>query len=295
MAKRDLKDKIRLKGYDDLFGGDDEVIASEDSIREVPLNELYTFKNHPFRVVDDEKMEETVASVKKFGVLVPGIARPRAEGGYEVISGHRRKRASELAEKATMPMIIKNCSDDEATIIMVDANIQREDILPSEKARAYKMKYEALKHRGKAGGVTVEIMAESAGESSKTVQRYVWLGNLMDELLQLVDEKKLGIVQGVDVSFLPENKQKWILELIVNNGCALTTAQTAQIRELDKDGSLTKEMINKVVMGEKTKPRKVVFNAKKLDSYFAPNMTSEDIESIIVKLLDEWKEKGGGS
>jgi len=294
MAKRDVKDKIKLKGYDDLFG-DDEVIASEGSILEVPLDELYTFKNHPFRVVDDEKMDETVASVKKFGVLVPGIARPREEGGYEVLSGHRRKRASELAKKTTMPMIIKNCTDDEATIIMVDANIQREDILPSEKARAYKMKYEALKHRGKAGGVTVEMMAESAGESSKTVQRYVWLGNLIDELLQFVDEKKLGVVQGVDISFLAKDKQEWILDLIANKGCSLTTVQTAQIRELDKEGSLTREILNKLVLGEKTKPRRVVFNAKRLDSYFAPNMTNEDIESVIVKLLEEWKEKGGGS
>lgn len=295
MAKRDIKDKIKLKGYADLFGEEEDVVNSEECIKNLPLDELYTFKNHPFRVIEDEKMAETVASIKKYGVLVPGIARPRAEGGYEILSGHRRRHASMLAEKDTMPFIIKNCTDDEATIIMVDANLQREDILPSEKARAYKMKFEALKHQGKAGGITVEMMAESAGESSKTIQRYVWLANLTDELLQLVDEKKLGIVQGTDISFLEKDKQEWIFDLVVNEGCTISCVQSAQIREMDKEGRLTQGSLKKLLKMEKTKPRKVVLNAKKLDSYFEPNMTSEDIEALIVKLVEEWKKKGGGS
>ena len=182
MSKNRLEGKIKLASYNDLFGLSNEELSEENAIREISLEDLHPFEGHPFRVLDDEKMNETVESVRKYGVLVPGIARPRKAGGYEIISGHRRHHASEIVGNKTMPMIIKNCSDDEATIIMVDANIQREDILLSEKAKAYKMKYEALKHQGKAGGITVDIMAEATGESNKTIQRYVWLANLTDDL-----------------------------------------------------------------------------------------------------------------
>ena len=296
MSRRNLGEKIKLASYDDMFGGVDEkeVVVGGD-IKEIPLSELHTFKDHPFSVLEDEKMAETVESIKKYGVLVPGIARPRQAGGYEIISGHRRHHASALAGLETMPMIIKECSDDEATIIMVDANIQREDILPSEKARAYKMKYEALKHRGRAGGVTVEDMAETSGESGKTVQRYIWLANLTDELLKLVDDKKIGFVQGVDISFLTKDEQEWVYDIIQSTGCSISTVQSAEIKELHKAERLTVSTLRKILSNEKLEKRKVVFNAKKLDSYFTPDMTNNDIEELILKLLDEWKEKGGAS
>lgn len=298
MSKRGLDGKIKLASYEDMFGGVEagEGAVAEGEIKEIPLTELHTFKDHPFSVVEDEKMSETVESIRKYGVLVPGIARPRANGGYEIISGHRRHHASVLAGKETMPMIIKDCTDDEATIIMVDANIQREDILPSEKAKAYKMKFEALKHQGKAGGGrTIDNMAENTGESSKTVRRYIWLAELTDDLLKLVDEKKLGFVQGVDISFLSKETQEWVYDAIQSTGCAISATQSAEIKDLFKEDKLTMATLRKVLNPVKIEKRKVVFNSKKLDGYFTPDMTNDDIEELILKLLDEWKEKGGAS
>ena len=176
MSKRNLGEKIKLQSYGDMFGEEteNEVVVSEQ-IKDVALTELHTFKNHPFKVSDDEKMEEMVESVKQYGILVPAIARERAEGGYELISGHRRHHAATLAGLETMPVMIKDCSDDEATVIMVDANIQREDISISEKAKAYRMKYDAMKHQGSTGGITLDEMSETAGESRKTIQTYLYL------------------------------------------------------------------------------------------------------------------------
>ena len=185
-AKSGSAAKITLEKFDDLFGGSAAQESGVEQIINAPLAELYTFKDHPFRVEDDEKMEETTESIRQYGVLVPGIARPRAGGGYEIIAGHRRKRGSELAGKTEMPVIVRNYTDDEATIIMVDSNIQREDILPSEKAKAYKMKYEAMKHQGKKSGRnTLDEVGEAAGENAKKVQRYIWLSRLSDELLAI--------------------------------------------------------------------------------------------------------------
>lgn len=192
MSKTGSAAKVKLNSFDDLFGSSEMQTAGSEQIINAPLAELYDFKNHPFRVVDDEKMEETTESIRQYGVLVPGIARPRAGGGYELIAGHRRKRGSQRAGKSEMPVIVRNYSDDEATIIMVDSNIQREDILPSEKAKAYKMKYEAMKHQGKKSGKnTLDEVGEAAGENAKKVQRYIWLARLSEELLEMVDTKKL--------------------------------------------------------------------------------------------------------
>ena len=225
--------EVTLEKFDDLFGGS---AAQENGIEQIinaPLvAELYTFKDHPFRVEDDEKMEETTESIRQYGVLVPGIARPRAGDGYEIIAGHRRKRGSELAGKTEMPVIVRNYTDDEATIIMVDSNIQREDILPSEKARAYKMKYEAMKHQGKKSGRnTLDEVGEAAGENAKKVQRYIWLSRLSDELLAMVDGKKLGFSQGVDISFLAEEAQGWVQAVIEEKACNVSMAQSAKIKE----------------------------------------------------------------
>ena len=203
MSKRGIGEKIKLSSYEDMFGTEEENVSgpldSKGQIVDIPIPELHTFKNHPFRVVDDEAMDEMVESIKEYGVLVPAIVRPREEGGYEILSGHRRHHASTLAGMSTMPAIIKECNDDEATVIMVDANIQREDILISEKALAYQMKYEAMKHQGVAGGSSLQEISEQSGESMKSIQRLICIASLNKELLDMVDSKKLGIRQGVDL------------------------------------------------------------------------------------------------
>ena len=284
--------KIKIDTYDDLFGNDNVEDSSLEQIISVPLTDLYTFNDHPFRVVDDEKMEETTESIKKYGVLVPGIARPRAEGGYEIIAGHRRKRGSERAGKSEMPVIVRNYTDDEATIIMVDSNIQREDILPSEKAKAYYMKYEAMKHQGsKSGGLTLDEIGEKAGESGKTVQRYIWLARLSDELLELVDNKKIGFVQGVDISFLTEEQQQWVLVILQENMVSLSTTQSGKLKEYGKKGELTLPMVRLILTEQKQKERKVVIKADKISQYFPADYDSEDIESVIYQLLEEWKNR----
>ena len=289
-ARKSSASKIKLDTYDDLFGNDTTENSSLEQIISVPLTDLHTFIDHPFRVVDDEKMEETTESIKKYGVLVPGIARPRAEGGYEIISGHRRKRGSERAGKSEMPVIVRNYTDDEATIIMVDSNIQREDILPSEKAKAYKMKYEAMKHQGKKSGKnTLDEVGEAAGENAKKVQRYIWLSRLSDELLEMVDTKKLGFSQGVDISFLSEEAQQWVEVIIEEQGCNVSTVQSGKLKEYGKSGELTLAMVRLILTEEKPKERKVTLKADKISKYFAEDYSSEDIENIIIQLLDEWK------
>ena len=217
--------KIKMESFDDLFGGSGAQETGAEQIINAPLADLHEFKDHPFKVLYDEKMEETTESIRLYGVLVPGIARPRAGGGYELIAGHRRKHGSERAGKTEMPIIVRNYSDDEATIIMVDSNIQREDILPSEKAKAYKMKYEAMKHQGKKSGKnTLDEVGEAARENAKKVQRYIWLSRLSDELLEMVDTKKLGFSQGVDISFLSEEAQQWVEVIIEEQAFCLSTA-----------------------------------------------------------------------
>ena len=298
MSSKGLSNRIKLSSYDDMFSAENdgnttaEAKTVEGQIVEIPLSELHTFENHPFRVVDDENMEEMVESVKEYGVLVPAIARPRAEGGYELISGHRRKHASELAGKDTMPVIIRDCDNDEAVVIMVDANIQREDILVSERAKAYQMKYEAMKHQGKAQGNSLQEMSEQAGESMKTIQRLICIASLDEKLLAMVDEKKLGLRQGVDLSFIPQEQQRIVYEVISEMGVSLSQEQSARIKEASRKGYLNADFLRDFLSEKKPKPRKVVFNQKKLDNYFTPDMSNEDIEELIVKLLDEWKEKG---
>lgn len=284
--------KIKIDHFDDLFGCAAEQGASGEQILSVPLSDLYTFKDHPFRVTDDEKMEETAESIRQYGVLVPGIARSRAGGGYEIIAGHRRRRGCELAGLEEMPVIVRDYTDDEATIIMVDSNIQREDILPSEKARAYAMKYEAMKHQGKKSGKsTLEEVGEAAGENAKKVQRYVWLSRLIDRLLEMVDNKKLGFSQGVDLSFLTEDMQLWVLSIIEEQGCSISIVQSRKIKEYGKSGELTQAMVRLILVDEKPKERRVTLKADKISQYFAEDYSSEEIEEIILQLLDEWKDQ----
>ena len=293
-AKAGSASKVKIEKFEDLFGGSAGQENSAEQIINAPLADLHTFKDHPFRVVDDEKMEETTESIRQYGVLVPGIASPRAGGSYEIIAGHRRKRGSELAGKMEMPVIVRNYTDDEATIIMVDSNIQREDILPSEKARAYKMKYEAMKHQGKKSGKnTLDEVGEAAGENAKKVQRYIWLSRLSDKLLEMVDTKKLGFSQGVDISFLTEEAQQWVQAVIGEQGYNVSMVQSGKLKEYGKSGELTFAMVRLILTEEKPKERRVTLKADKISEYFAEDCTNEEIEGIIIQLLDEWSARNG--
>ena len=291
MNKRGSADKIKLSSFDDLFGTQEAGTGTEQ-VQEIPLCELHEFRGHPFKVVDDEKMPETVESIKNYGVLMPGIARPRAEGGYEIIAGHRRRHGCELAGLSTMPMFVRDYTDDEATIIMVDTNIQREDILPSEKARAYSMKYEAMKHQGKKGaGNSLDEVGEAAGESGKTVQRYIWLSRLSDELLEMVDKKKIGLVQGVDISFLTEQAQERVQVIMEETGTNISTVQSAKLKEYGKKGELNMPMVRLILTEEKPKERKVTLKAEKISRYFPEEYSESEIENVIIELLEEWQKK----
>ena len=294
MNKTGSAAKVKLNSFDDLFGNNEMQTAGAEQIINVPLAELHDFKNHPFRVVDDEKMEETTESIRQYGVLVPGIARPRTGGGYELIAGHRRKHGSQRAGKSEMPVIVRNYSDDEATIIMVDSNIQREDILPSEKAKAYQMKYEAMKHQGKKSGKnTLDEVGEAAGENAKKVQRYIWLARLSEELLEMVDTKKLGFSQGVDISFLSEEAQQWVEVIIEEQRCSVSTVQSGRLKEYGKSGELTLAMVRLILTEEKPKERKFTMKSDKIGRYFSDSYSNEEIEDIILSLLDKWKEEVG--
>lgn len=285
--------KIKMESFDDLFGENSVQETGAEQIINAPLADLYEFKDHPFKVLDDEKMEETTKSIRLYGVLVPGIARPRAGGGYELIAGHRRKHGSERAGKTEMPIIVRNYSDDEATIIMVDSNIQREDILPSEKAKAYKMKYEAMKHQGKKSGKnTLDEVGEAAGENAKKVQRYIWLARLSEELLEMVDTKRLGFSQGVDISFLSEEAQQWVEVIIEEQGCNVSTAQSGKLKEYGKSGELTLAMVRLILTEEKPKERKFTMKSDKIGEYFSDSYSNGEIENIIISLLDKWKKEG---
>lgn len=289
MSKERSAAKVHINSFEELIGSSG---VQADTVQEIPISELHDFKGHPFKVLDDEKMQETVESIRRFGVLTPGIVRPRAEGGYEVIAGHRRKHGCELAGLSTMPVFVKDYNDDEATVIMVDTNIQREDILPSEKARAYSMKYEAMKHQGKKGnGNSLDEVGEAAGESGKTVQRYIWLARLSGELLDLVDAKKIGLVQGVDLSFLTDQAQEWVQVTLEETGISISTAQSAKLKEYGKNDELTLPMVRLILTEEKPKGRKVTIKPDMVDEFFTEDFSSEDIENIIYQLLKDWKER----
>ena len=288
--KRSSASKIKMERFDDLFGIGSGEQDGRDKIIMIPLEQLYDFNGHPFKVLDDEKMEETVESIRLYGVLNPALARPRTEGGYELLSGHRRKRGSGLAGLKEMPVIVREYTDDEAAIIMVDSNIQREDILPSEKAKAYKVKYEAMKHQGKKADMnTLDKVGEAAGENAKKVQRYLWLSRLSEELLDMVDKKKLGFSQGVDISFLSEKEQQWVQVILEEQGCSINTVQSGKLKEYGKKGELTFAMVRLILTEEKVKTRKVTLKADKISKYFDDGCSSEEIENTILRLLEEWK------
>ena len=297
---RSIAGKIKINSYGDLFGGE------ENEVSEVDLTELHSFKNHPFKVLEDEKMQELVDSIKVRGVVVPGVVRAIPEGGYEIISGHRRKRACELAELKTMPVIIKQCSDDEAILAMVDSNLQREEILPSERAFSYKMKFEALSHQGKQSeGVTstqvgwkletASLVGEAMGDSKNQVRRYIRLTELLTDFLDMVDDKRLKFNPAVEISYLTNNQQEILLKVMNEENVVPSLAQAQQLKRLSQEQTYTKDAVCEILSSSTDKERKFTIKHKIISRYFPPDTTDEEIESIICTLLDEWQRNGGKS
>lgn len=291
MADHSLKRRENLSNV--LFGNSDNLFETSEQVMNISLKDLHPFGNHPFKVLDDEKMQETVESIAQNGVLVPGIARPRVGGGYEIIAGHRRKRASELAGKTEVPFLIRNYSDDEATIIMVDTNIQREDILPSEKAFAYHMKNEALKHQGKkTEKSTYELVGEKAGDNAKTVQRYIRLTKLIPELLKLVDTKKIGFIVGAELSYLDQEEQLAVYKFLYKTGKKITVEQAEHLKRDSQAGVFDIGILERNSVLRK-KSKRLHLNSKWRKEFFDKNETDEEIEKIIYELLRQWKDNRG--
>lgn len=291
MARRANK-KIQLTSYEELLGVEEKEITP-DQIVELPISELHGFKNHPFQVRDDEEMEKLLESVKEYGVLNPALARPRADGGYELISGHRRKMASIKCHKETMPVIVRDYNDDEAVAIMVDSNIQRENILPSEKAFAYKMKAEVLKHQGIGIGkseTTSSIIGKEAGDSGRTVQRYIRLTELIPELLDAVDKGKIKFTPAVFLSYIKQNEQEWVWQCILKNRCSISLDKAQKLKQYSEKSELTEVMVELILLGEKREPVKVTLSEKQIRHYFSPEYSREQIEDILISLLEQWKQ-----
>ncbi len=292
--------KIQLTGFNDLFGTGNGVEAGGERVQDVPLSELFPFKEHPFQVRDDEARQETADSIAKYGVLVPGIVRPRPEGGYEIVAGHRRKRGSELAGKDTMPVIVRSLDDDEAIIIMVDSNLQREKILPSEKAFAYQMKLEALKHQGQRQDQTCapavhklksrDKIAQEAGEKSgMAVIRYISLTKLIPPLLVLVDEEKLSVSTAADyISDLSESEQTDLISVMNKLDVIPGRGQLTKIKQYSKEGTLTITVIEALLSAERPAAVQVTFKQARLHQYFPKSYTAQQMEEVIVSLLEKW-------
>ena len=313
MPRKDIKGNIQLSSYDDILGGG--IKHHEGEVTEMPLDNLHTFKDHPFKVLDDEHMTELVESIKEKGVLSPAIVRKRAKGGYEIISGHRRRRACQLAGLSTMPVIIKDIDDDEAIIMMVDANIQRENILPSERAFALQMKMQALKQQGKRTDLTSgtdfhklapdetettsghnvpkltsDQIGEEEGLSGRQVKRYIRLTNLIPGLLERVDNGKIGFVQAVDLSFIGKPEQEIILAILSKTDRKMTARQAKQLREAAECNMLDEDNICDILIGKTAVIRTVTFSEKELLKYFPESMDGNEIKQFIIKLIEEWKE-----
>ena len=296
--------KIELASVDDLFSTEEgRQDAKLEKIQEIPLSELHPFRNHPFKVKDDEAMMETADSIKQYGVLVPAIARPDPEGGYELVAGHRRRRASELAEKETMPVIIRDLDDDAATIIMVDSNLQRESLLPSERAFAYKMKLEAVKHQGARTDLTsrqvgeksqtsIQKVADQAGESQRQVQRYIRLTELIPELMDMVDEKKIALNPAYELSFLKKEEQVDLFDAMDSEQATPSLSQAQRLKKYSQEGHLTLDMM-RVIMGEEKKSDldRVTFTSDTLRKYFPKSYTPQRMQETIIKLLEAWQKK----
>ena len=294
---------IVLKSVDDIFQTEENrADAQRERVQEIPLDQLKPFRNHPFKVRDDQRMLDTVDSIREYGVLVPAIARPDPEGGYELISGHRRKRGCEMAGLQTMPVIIRDLDDDAAVLVMVDSNIQREELLPSERAFAYKMKLEALKHQGARMDLTScqvgtklladEKLAESVNESARTVQRFIRLTELISELLDMVDERKLAFNPAVEVSYLKRDEQRMLLEAMDAEQTTPSLSQAQRLKKFSQEGRLTEEAMSAIMSEEKKSDMdKVTLRSDTLRKYFPKSYTPKQMEQTIIKLLDVWQKQ----
>ena len=302
MPKNSLN--VSLKGADDIFSTEESRQEQQrEQVQQIPIGELFPFKNHPFKVLDDESMQRTVESVEQYGVLSPLIARPRPEGGYEIISGHRRQHAAQLAGLETLPVIVRNMDDDAAVILMVDSNLQRENILPSERAFAYKMKLDAMRRtsgrpskenpRQVVGDFeTADVIGKESGESGRQVQRFIRLTNLVPELLDMVDEKKIAFNPAVELSYLDESQQRDFLEAMNDTQNAPSLSQAQRLKKLAQEGHFSYDVAF-AVMGEEKKDEldKVVIKNDTLRKYFPRSYTPKQMEDTIIKLLDQWQRK----
>lgn len=294
---------IVLKSVDDIFQTEENrADAQRERVQEIPLDQLKPFKNHPFKVRDDQRMLDTVDSIREYGVLVPAIARPDPNGGYELISGHRRKRGCEMAGLQTMPVIIRDLDDDAAVLVMVDSNIQREELLPSERAFAYKMKLEALKHQGARSDLTsrqvvgklemADVVGQNAGESGRQVQRYIRLTELISELLDMVDERKLAFNPAVEVSYLKRDEQRMLLEAMDAEQTTPSLSQAQRLKKFSQEGRLTEEAMSAIMSEEKKSDMdKVTLRSDTLRKYFPKSYTPKQMEQTIIKLLDVWQKQ----
>ena len=294
---------VSLKGADDIFSTEESRQEQQrEQVQQIPIGELFPFKNHPFKVLDDESMQRTVESVEQYGVLSPLIARPRPEGGYEIISGHRRQHAAQLANLDTVPVIVRNMEDDAAVLLMVDSNLQRENILPSERAFAYKMKLEALKNQGARSDLTsaqlgrkletADIVGQESGDSRNQVRRFIRLTNLVPELLDRVDEKKIAFNPAVELSYLDTNQQRDFLEAMNDTQNAPSLSQAQRLKKLAQEGHFSYDVAF-AVMGEEKKDEldKVVIKNDTLRKYFPRSYTPKQMEDTIIKLLEQWQRK----
>ena len=304
MPKNSLN--VSLKGADDIFSTEESRQEQQrEQVQQIPIGELFPFKNHPFKVLDDESMQRTVESVEQYGVLSPLIARPRPEGGYEIISGHRRQHAAQLAGLDALPVIVRQMDDDAAVLLMVDSNLQRENILPSERAFAYKMKLEALKNQGARSDLTCgqfghkligakarDIVADESGDNARNVQRFIRLTSLIPELLDMVDEKKIAFNPAVELSYLDESQQRDFLEAMNDTQNAPSLSQAQRLKKLAQDGHFSYDVAF-AVMGEEKKDEldKVVIKNDTLRKYFPRSFTPKQMEDTIIKLLDQWQRK----
>ena len=301
MPKNSLN--VSLKGADDIFSTEESRQEQQrEQVQQIPIGELFPFKNHPFKVLDDESMQRTVESVEQYGVLSPLIARPRPEGGYEIISGHRRQHAAQLAGLDALPVIVRNMDDDAAVLFMVDSNLQRENILPSERAFAYKMKLEALKNQGARSDLTStqlvsklrsnEQLGAENNQSRETVRRFIRLTNLVPELLDMVDEKKIAFNPAVELSYLDESQQRDFLEAMNDTQNAPSLSQAQRLKKLAQEGHFSYDVAF-AVMGEEKKDEldKVVIKNDTLRKYFPRSFTPKQMEDTIIKLLDQWQRK----
>ena len=302
MPKNSLN--VSLKGADDIFSTEESRQEQQrEQVQQIPIGELFPFKNHPFKVLDDESMQRTVESVEQYGVLSPLIARPRPEGGYEIISGHRRQHAAQLAGLDALPVIVRQMDDDAAVLLMVDSNLQRENILPSERAFAYKMKLEAIKNQGARSDLTsgqivqksklsIERVAEDAGEGYKTVQRFIRLTNLIPELLDMVDNKTVSFNPAVELSYLSPEQQQEVIRAMDDTQNFPSVSQAKRIKKLAQDGTFTTETVV-AIMGEEKKSEldTVTIKNDTLRKYFPRNYTPKQMEDTIIKLLEQWQKK----